>query len=69
MIQPEAGDAGGALGAAYLAHLCLGHVLGRSGLLGDAGELLFESARAEGGNQILRQGLADLIHAAEERGR
>lgn len=28
-IQPEAGDAGGALGAAYLAHLQLGHALPR----------------------------------------
>jgi carbamoyltransferase len=27
MIQPAAGDAGGALGAAYLAHLALGHAL------------------------------------------
>ncbi len=31
-IQPEAGDAGGALGAAYLAHLQLGHPLPRQEL-------------------------------------
>lgn len=32
MIQPAAGDAGGALGAAYLAHLALGHTLPRQEL-------------------------------------